>query len=176
MRAGMLVVGILLLIVGIVLWYLPVQPSATTQAVPTGEGAIISANPPLAVLTSSLSYNANWSASSTVTVNVYDCGTDTQCTNAVHTSPIATGTGASGSLSWSGPKGEVFLVVPSSTATVTTTVTEPLLGGVIGVVLLVIGILLAAIGAMRAPKKAAPAAPVARAAAPAAPPAAPPTP
>ena len=180
MRTGMLVAGIVILIIGVVLWYLPVQPVSNSLTVPTGAGDTLSANPPLAVLTSQLTYSASWTASSSITVNVYDCGTDSACSNAIHSGAIATGTGSSGSLSWTGPKGEYYLIVPSSTATVTAGATEPLAGGLVGVALLVVGLIIAIVGAVRGPAKAkaSPAPAAAPAAAPpaAAPPAAPPSP
>ncbi len=178
MRTGMLVAGIVVLIIGVVLWYVPVEPVTSSLTVPTGAGDTLSANPPLAVLSSQLTYSASWTSSSSITVNVYDCGTDSSCSNAIHSGAIATGTGSSGSLSWTGPKGDYYLIVPSSTATVTAGATEPLAGGIVGVILLVVGLLLAIIGAVRRPAtpKAAPAPAAAPpSAAPAsAPPAAPP--
>lgn len=178
MRTGILLAGIVVLILGVVLWYLPIQPVTSTLTVPTGAGDTLSANPPLAILSSELTYSANWSAGSSITVNVYDCGTDTSCTNAIHTGAIATATGSTGSLSWTGPKGNYYLIVPSGTATVTAGVTEPLAGGIVGVLLLVVGLVLAIFGAVRnppAPKASPPPVAAPAASAPAtAPPAAPP--
>jgi hypothetical protein len=151
-RAGPIVAGLLIFIVGWALWYFPIQ-AVSTGAVsePSGATDIVGVGgAPLIILGSSIPYNLKWSSGPNVTVNVYDCSTDSTCALATSGSPITHGNGSAGSLSWSGGHGQYFAVVPSGgAATLAVTYTTPLLEGavglggvVLGFVMIILGILL----------------------------------
>ena len=158
MRAGIAVVGLVLLLIGLALWYVPFAGPSSNAAVPNGSALTVQGSAPAALLTSSFTWTVSWTAtSSSVTVTVYDCGTSPgSCTNSGLT-VVKNGTGSSGSLSWSGPKAEAYaiLVTGGSGATVTYGYAVPIAGGLAGIALTFIGfILLIAGAAMR--KKSAP--------------------
>ena len=140
--------------------------SIGSNDVPATSGDIVEANPPLALLTPHLPYTVTWTSDSggPVNVSVYNCGTDSSCSNFGPSDRVATGTGATGSLSWSGVKGNYYAIVPAGLTgrtTVTASVGEPLDGGIVGLAVLVLGLIFLAIGATggkppRAPPQAVP--------------------
>ncbi len=144
MRKGILVVGVVLLILGAVLWYLPIS-TTQSQAVPNGDAWTIGANPPLALLTPTIPYTVTWNSASGLNVSVYDCGSSGSCTSSSLVNPVATGNG--GSLSWSGTKGDSYAIVPSRATTLNLGIGEPIAGGLLGLLLVVVGIILALVGA-----------------------------
>jgi hypothetical protein len=149
-RTGIVAIGLALLVVGCALWYLPF-PSSTSANVAVGYGFVVGTNPPLAWLTSSVGYTATWTAVNATNVSVFDCGTDSGCS--AQGAQVAQGSGTHGSLSWSGPKGEYFDVVPNDTASVTVNYHTPLGGGAVGLVLVAFGALLLAIGIRSPPTR-----------------------
>lgn len=155
MRGGTVAVGLVLLILGVVLWYLPIAGQmSTTLSIPAGSEESIGDPAPVALLTKTVSFTVSWSSSSSVTVRVYDCGTNqnscSTITNA--TSPVASGSGSTGSLTWSGPKGEYFAVVPSGSTTATISYSAPLANGLAGLGLTILGFLVFLIGLARKAK------------------------
>ncbi len=160
MRKGMVIVGLVLLLLGVVLWYVPVGNPQPSTAVASGEVLVVGASPPLAVLSPSLPYSAAWTSSGgSDTVTVYDCGTDSSCANAGSaSSQVTSGSGTSGTLTWSGSRGDYFAIEPGNgTVTVTPTIGEPFAGGLIGLLLVIVGLVLLLVGAVRPPKPPAPA-------------------
>jgi hypothetical protein len=154
-RFRVVLVGVLLLVVGLALWYLPLPGPNGSNAVPDGSAAIVPSTTPLALLSSSLPWTASWTSASSVNVTAYDCGTSSNtCTQAVTLQGIpivASGTGSSGSLSWSGPRGEVYAIAVTSLTGVGATVTwgysVPLGGGSVGLGLTGIGVVVILVGA-----------------------------
>ncbi|HEV2166477.1 MAG TPA: hypothetical protein VGS23_05835 [Thermoplasmata archaeon] len=161
MRTGWAVVGILVLIVGVALWYIPMNVSIGSNHVPALSGDIVEASPPAALLTPKLPYTVTWSSDSGAPVNlsVYNCGTDSTCGSFTPSDRVASGSGATGTVTWSGVKGNYYAIVPSgltAKTTVTASVGEPLFGGLLGIGLLVLGLIFLAVGAGGKSKKPAP--------------------
>ncbi|MGI0053355.1 MAG: hypothetical protein ACREC5_04765 [Thermoplasmata archaeon] len=153
MRKGVLVAGIVLLVLGAVLWYLPI-PMSQSQTVPTGYAWTLSTSPAAAVLTPTIPYSVTWDASPGLSVSVFDCGSGS-CDLGSLSDVVTSGSG--GSLSWSGVKGSTYAIVPTSNATFTVSISEPLGGGDVGVALLVIGGVLLIVGAATGGEKPRPA-------------------
>lgn len=153
MRPLLVAVGVVVLVVGLALWYLPMPGQSASAQVPDNSGYVIQGTGPLAILSTSFAYSASWSAATSVNVSVYDCGTSSNCTNlVVGLTPItAFGNGTSGSLSWAGARGHYFAIVPSNAATITWTYQVPLLGGAVGVGLTVLGALVLLVGLIAKP-------------------------
>lgn len=146
MRAGVAVVGVVLLVIGAVLWYVPLPGTSTGQTnVAAGQGEVVQATAPLALLTPTVSMTVTWTASSSTQVRVLACGTDSGCGSPGST-PVASGTGTSGSLTFSADKGSYYLIEPDHSATINVQPTVPILGGALGLVLLIVGILLLVVG------------------------------
>jgi hypothetical protein len=148
MRGNLLAVGVLLVLIGIALWYFPLQSgSLAPDHVPSGTKDIIQLSAPLDLLGSSVPFSLDWNASSSVTVDVYSCGTDSSCASAGSSSPVASGSGASGSLSWSGHRGQYFAVVPTGApTTVAVSYTYPLYDGLPGIGIFVAGVIVVLLG------------------------------
>ena len=100
MRTGWVIVGVVLLILGFVLWYIPMNVSDGSLDVPAGSVDAVEANPPLALLTPNLPYTVTWSSDSghSVNVTVYNCGTDSSCANIASSNKVTSGSGASGTV------------------------------------------------------------------------------
>jgi len=166
MRTGWVIVGVIVLILGFALWYYPMSLAVGSNDVPATAGEEVNANPPLALLTPNLPYTATWSADSGLTVNVsvYNCATDSTCTHFnPSTDRVASGKGVSGTVTWSGVKGNYYLVVPTGLTgktTISVSVGEPLAGGLAGLALVVIGLILLIAGAARKSKTRLPPQPV----------------
>jgi len=148
MRSNLLAVGVLLVLIGIALWYFPLQSgSLAPDTVPSGTKDIIQLSAPLDLLGSSVPFSLDWNASSSVTVHVYGCGSDASCASAGSGSPVASGSGVSGSLSWSGHRGEYFAVMPNgATTTVDVSYTYPLYDGLPGIGIFVVGVIVVLLG------------------------------
>ena len=158
MRTGWVIVGVVLLILGFVLWYIPMNVSDGSLDVPAGSVDAVEANPPLALLTPNLPYTVTWSSDSghSVNVTVYNCGTDSSCANIASSNKVTSGSGASGTVKWTGAKGNYYAIEPSSSSTVTVNVGEPLIGGIVGLALVAIGVIFLIVGAARKSKPRAP--------------------
>lgn len=152
MRTGWVIGGLIVLILGFVLWYIPVNISAGSNDVPAASGVVVEANPPLALLSSNLPYTATWSSDLGIPVNVsaYSCGTDSTCSHA--TDKVASGTGTTGTLTWSGSKGTYYVIIPTSKTSISVNVGEPVAGGIAGLALVVIGLIVLLAGAARKSK------------------------
>ncbi|HEV2316529.1 MAG TPA: hypothetical protein VGV89_03015 [Thermoplasmata archaeon] len=148
MRAAVVGIGVAMLVVGGVLWYLPF-PTSSSANVTVGYGYVVGTDPPLALLTSSVGYTATWTSQNTTNVSVFDCGTDSSCGS--QGGQVAQGAGTHGTISWSGAKGEYFDIIPNDTAEVTVTYHTPLGGGTVGLVLVGFGAVLAVVGLRSAP-------------------------
>jgi hypothetical protein len=147
MRGGIAVVGLILLILGLVLVYIPVPgiPGTSTgsQNVPQGQGEKFSYPGTLAFLTSSIPYTVTWTSTNSTRIVVVDCGSDSGCLQALADPVVASGNGTSGTLSFSGHKGQTYAVLnegPAATAAVNVQFSVPLIGGTVGSALLIVGI------------------------------------
>ncbi|MCI4326302.1 MAG: hypothetical protein L3K16_01495 [Thermoplasmata archaeon] len=156
MRAWIAVLGAVLVVLGAVLWVVPVTPASSSILVPYGDGYDFGL--PSGVLIGSVPYSADWSAPVSANVTLYSCGTDSGCPNYSFDPVVAQGHGASGSMSWSSSAGRYFLLVPNVTANITVHYTEPVAGGLAGVGLLGVGVIVCVAGiAIRKPPQEAPA-------------------
>ncbi|HZY69427.1 MAG TPA: hypothetical protein VFF67_00405 [Thermoplasmata archaeon] len=155
MRGGVVAVGLILLILGFILAYVPIPgqtvPSTTvTQSTP----AILSvSSPPFLFFTSTLPFSLSWTSSAAITVYVYACGSDSQCAAVTPnvTSPVVTGSGSSGSVSFTAQKGQYYEIYGKSsaatwTATFSATYAVPFVGGSLGFFLLILGIVVLIVG------------------------------
>jgi hypothetical protein len=154
MRGSWVALGIVLLAVGVVLWYLPVSMAVGSTVVPALGGDIVHDDPTLAVLTPTVAYSSTWASSSgaSVVVDVYNCGADSSCSNFTSPTPVASGHGSSGSLSWSGGKGDYYAIIPmgiTQSTTVSVSVAQPLGGGFDGLGVVIIGVFVVFLGAIR---------------------------
>ncbi len=176
MRIGILVVGIVLIVVGAVLLFVPVgvqssttidNNSSTPEAVQSVSGFSLTGSIPIAV---------SWSSPVAVTIGAVACtGT---CSNVSQLSGITIQTGTSGSFTLNQPNGGSigFVVVPATGGAPSTNVTfkfTPALTTV-GSILIILGIILLILGVVLKRKQ--PAAPAAAPSYPAAGSAAPPPP
>jgi hypothetical protein len=149
-RASIAVLGAVLVVIGAVLWVVPVTPASSSIQVPYGDGYDFGL--PSGVMIGSVPYSADWSAPTSANVTLYSCGTDSGCPNYSFDPVVAHGTGASGSMRWSSAGGRYFLLVPNVTANITVHYTEPVAGGVAGVGLLGVGVIVCVAGlAIRKP-------------------------
>lgn len=149
MRAGPIVAGLLIFLVGWALWYFPVQ-SVSTGATSLADGAtavVGVGGAPLILLGSTIPYTLKWSAATSVTISVYDCGSDSTCALATSASPLRTANGTSGVLSWTGHHGQYFAVGPSGgNASVAVSYTMPLLAGSVGLGAVLVGFTMIVVG------------------------------
>lgn len=154
MKPGWVALGVVLLLVGVALWYVPVAISVGSQDLRSNGAFMVEASPVLAILSPKLPFTATWSndAGDDVVVHVFDCGTDSQCTHNL-SGPIASGIGVSGSVDWSGVRGEYYAISPvdltGSKTTVHASVGEPIGGGIVGVTITAVGAVLTVLGAVR---------------------------
>ncbi|MCI4350910.1 MAG: hypothetical protein L3K15_05295 [Thermoplasmata archaeon] len=155
-RQALLGFGAALIAGGLLLLYIPVPgQGVSSKVVPVGFGESITVAGNYAVLTTSVPFHVSWSSPSPVHVNIFGCGTDPTC-NATITAqptptPIVSGSGSSGTLTFNGQKGHSYLVVPNGSANATSVAVDyalPWQGGAPGLgfiagglVLLVVGIL-----------------------------------
>jgi hypothetical protein len=165
-RREFVVVGVVLAIAGGVLWVVPVPgsfPSRTFDSSARSWYALnVSVQPTVGSLNSQIQFAASWAstggtAAAQNSVWVYSCGYNANCSKFDPSSaPVAQGSGASGTLHWTGGTGELFMVTPrslgpGSNVSVTVTYGETLLGGVASLVFVVAGVGLAAVGMISRP-------------------------
>lgn len=144
MRAAVAGVGVVLALVGAVLWYVPVTTASSSIEVPVGEAFDFSV--PGTLIIGPVPFTATWTASGPVNVTVYGCGSDSKCSAQTNSTVVDRGMGATGSMKWTGKSGLYYLFVPNATTNLTVTYVEPLLGGLGGLALLGIGIVVAVAG------------------------------
>lgn len=145
MRAGLVVVGVVVLIVGAALLFVPILPQA--NATVTYERAGYEANITGFSLTGSIAGTLAWNANQTVEFVFVSCPTG-PCSSGAST--IETQNGTSGSISFSVPSGgevgaRIVAGPPGASATVKLTLSEPTWGSILvvaGVVILLAGLLL----------------------------------
>ena len=153
--------GAALIAVGVLLLYLPIPGQGVgARLVPVGFGESITVAGSYAVFTSSIPFHVSWSSPSTVTVNVFRCGSDPTCNATIAAqpspTPIVNGTGSSGTISFTGQKGLSYLVVPNGSANATTVTVDyslPWEGGAPGLGLISGGLVLLLVGAFLGRRK-----------------------
>lgn len=145
LRVPLVVFGAALVVLGTVVWFVPLE-SASSRAppVPVGSGFKFGLVGPLVL--GAVPFTVTWTSSSQDLVKVYSCKTNAACPSFADDAVVAHGSGASGSMAWSGKAGQYYLFVPSANSNVTVTYVEPLVGGFLGVSVLGAGVLAAAAG------------------------------
>ncbi len=150
----MLVIGIIAALVGVGLWYAPVQTMSTGNQNVNRTTDVLEFSAPAAVLDSPIPYTVDWSASFSITVSLYDCGPHPLCTNLSKSNYVTGGTGKSGTLHWTGKVGEYYAFVSSTRPVeVDFEYAEPLFGGVAGIVFVGIGVVLVIAGIRLGPSR-----------------------
>lgn len=146
MRIGMVVVGVVVLIIGAALMFVPLSPQPSQTLTQTSESTPYAFTISGISLTGSIPISVSWTSNTTITLLAVACsGT---CGNLSTLSGVTLQTGTSGSFSLSVPTGGTVEIgtittggTPSSTTVnVTTALTT------VGTILLVVGILLLIVG------------------------------
>jgi hypothetical protein len=150
-RAAVAGFGLVLALVGAVLWYVPVTTASSSTPVPVGDAFDFSV--PGTLIIGPVPFTATWTASGPTNVTLYGCGSDAKCSAQTNSSVIARGAGTTGSMKWTGKAGLYYLFVPDASTNVTISYGEPLLGGLGGLAVLGVGIvvLVAGIAMRRSP-------------------------
>jgi hypothetical protein len=154
MHRGWLAIGLAVVVVGALLWDLPIPTSAGSGAVPPGDELVVTAGAPLAVWTPTLSYTASFTSGSglPVRVTVYACGSDVSCSSYTASAALTSATAVTGTLHWSGAKGNSFALVPdvntSAAVSIAVQVGLPFRDGVVGLGLVGIGAVLAGLSVL----------------------------
>jgi uncharacterized membrane protein len=149
-RAGIAVFGVVLVLVGAVLWYFPLVSESSSIEVPNGDAYVFGL--PGTLIIGPVPYAASWTANAPANVTVYSCGTDSGCPNGPNSPAIGAATGSSGSIHWTSSAGHYFLLVPNTTSNVTVTYEEPVGAGLAGLGVLGIGVIVVVVGlALRRP-------------------------
>ncbi len=175
MRIGLVIVGLVLIILGAVLLFVPLEPQtnqvvSTSSDTPYYEGTVSGFS-----LTGSIPISVSWNASATVQVIAGAC--TATCTNESQVSSITTETGMSGSFTLSQPNGGSILMgaigpLGGSPASVTFKITTALT--TVGTILVPVGIIVLILGVVLKSQKQKMAAMAPPASPPTPPPAAPP--
>jgi hypothetical protein len=162
MRPRIVIVGVLVAIGGAILFAVPLPttyPAHTFFSNPKGEwGENVSAPAIAGGLDQRIQITVRWTttggtAGTGDSWRVFDCGYVSKCPDSVFSKPpMFTEIGASGSLAWSAGPGQLFNLAPGvlgvgGNLTVVASYTEPLLGGLVGSVLLVGGAAVVIVGA-----------------------------
>ncbi|HKV89889.1 MAG TPA: hypothetical protein VJQ43_01690 [Thermoplasmata archaeon] len=161
---GIVVVGVVLLILGAVLLFVPVVPQAKQTIGPSSSipGVILSVSG--VSLTGSIPVSVSWSSTGPVTVGGATCAANCESINATGVSNPTIESGTSGSFTLNQPNGGSLVLIAfsfgsgpngfanRSNATTTFTLTTAL--STVGSILLIVGILLLIVGLVLKSKKA----------------------
>ncbi len=153
MRRGFLILaGVLFLValITIVVFF----SSVTTSTLTPGAPMVTQANGVETVF-GTFTATVVWTGgnSSSLSLQVFSCGQSASCAGANHTSPVASGLGASGSLTFTLQKGYHYLLQADGTVTVVITVgaLASLFG--LGLVLSVVALILLVLGLILKPRQ-----------------------
>ncbi|MCI4372828.1 MAG: hypothetical protein L3K02_04205 [Thermoplasmata archaeon] len=144
MRIGFVVVGVVLVLLGAVLAFVPLIQVASQTIT---EGTPYEANVTGVSVTGSVPASVSWSSNATISIEVGTCSTlqsNGMCSGSVSLLPIQNGT--SGTFSFSVPTGGAFVVAIASLSAATASITVKLAQSTIGLILLIVGILLLIVG------------------------------
>lgn len=155
MRRRLVVLGIVVALVGLALWYFPIQPVSTGPQLDSGTTYIVGLEAPLSILGAPIPFTLLWDAHNiTMSVSVYACGEQPKCHNVGPANLLASEKGTSGTLHWQGRAGDYYAVVSTSKPlTLTLSYPEPVLGGTAGLAAIGFGGFLAALGVWLAPPR-----------------------
>ncbi len=152
MRRGFLIVAgalFLVALITIVVFF----SSVTTSTIPPGTPLVTEANG-IETLFGTFTATVVWTGgnSSALSLQVFSCGPSGSCSGANHTSPVASGVGASGTLTFTLQKGYRYLLQADGTVSVVITVgaLASLFG--LGLVLSVVALLFLVLGLILKPR------------------------
>jgi uncharacterized membrane protein len=150
MRTGIVVVGVVLLVVGAVLLFVPITPQPSQKIASNSSTPVLLFSVSGFSVTGSIPISVSWSSTGPVTVAAATCsGTCQNRANVSDVSGITLQSGTSGSFTLNQPNGGEVLIAAVNTgggnATTTTfNVTTAL--STVGTILLIVGILLLIVG------------------------------
>jgi len=144
----MVVLGVVVLLVGLAIWYYPLQPVDSGPVLDGGTSFVLGDDAPLAVLGAPIAFSLTWSSHvGALNVSLYTCGTKPKCTGLKPDDYVTGETGTGGTLHWSGRADDYYaLVSTAKPLTVTVIYAQPLLGGTAGVAAVVFGGFLVGLG------------------------------
>ncbi|HEV8050561.1 MAG TPA: hypothetical protein VGP88_08215 [Thermoplasmata archaeon] len=155
MRLPVVVFGVVLLIAGAALWFVPLTSASTTVQVPVGDAYDFGV--PTGYIVDGIPYTATWNSGAATNVTIYSCGTNSACPNEVNAPVVVQHNGSSGSLKWTSSAGHYFLLVPNTTVNLTLSYLEPVAGGLAGIGTIGFGAIVIVVGlALRRPVEAEP--------------------
>ncbi|MCI4363728.1 MAG: hypothetical protein L3K13_05420 [Thermoplasmata archaeon] len=163
MRKGWVVVGAIFAVAGALLAYVPLSSTTSSSAsLAPGEEVVFTVSSILGTYGTKvdlfhpyLEVTVGWTAGAPVRLNVYPCGSDSNCTHSTNRAPVASGNASSGSVSFPAQSGvwySVLLNRSGSAAVVTVNDTGPLAGGLPGMVLFFLGAGVLVAGAVLRPR------------------------
>jgi hypothetical protein len=147
-RRRILVLGIVIALVGLALWYVPLQPDSTGSQLDSGTTYVVGDQAPLSILGAEIPFTLAWETHNiTISVSIYACGPQPKCHNVGPSNYLTGDKGTSGTLHWNGKANEYYAVVSSSKPLhVTLSYPEPVLGGTAGLGTLIFGGFVAVLG------------------------------
>lgn len=150
MRPVLVAIGAVLAIIGLILIFygVPGVSNGGTDTVPPAQYLVLQPTGQYS-LGNTLTINVDWTSqsSSSITVTVYSCATDSTCANAA-ANTIISRSGVTGSLTFTATKGDYYAVGVSNQATITYGVSAGF-GGLffnVAIVFLALGLLVVIIG------------------------------
>ncbi|MCI4338975.1 MAG: hypothetical protein L3J68_01405 [Thermoplasmata archaeon] len=148
MRAGLVVVGIVLAIIGAALLFVPVLPQSNETATSSSSTPYYAGSVSGFSLTGSIVVAVSWSTGGNTSVNVIAATCGGSCDNASDVSGITSQNGTSGSFTLSQPNGGsiVMGVIYSGETPVTVTFKITTTLSTVGTLLIVLGIILLILG------------------------------
>jgi uncharacterized membrane protein len=160
MRAGLVVVGIVLAIIGAALLFVPVLPQSNETATSSSSTPYYAGSVSGFSLTGSIVVAVSWSTNGNTSVNVIAATCGGSCDNVSDVSGITSQNGTSGSFTLSQPNGGSIImgvIYSGEAVTVTFKITTTL--STVGTLLIVLGIILLILGIVLGRKSTAPTTP-----------------
>ncbi|HTP53348.1 MAG TPA: hypothetical protein VML94_00050 [Thermoplasmata archaeon] len=148
MRRQLVVIGIVFLLVGLPLWYFPVQSVDTGPVLDGGTSFVLGDIAPFNVLGARVPFTLSWTSHiGGLNVSLYRCGEKPTCTNLKPSTFVAGEFGDAGTLHWEGRAGIYYVLVTSGKPlTVSIDYPQPVLGGTAGLVSVVFGGMMLGLG------------------------------
>lgn len=158
MNRRVFAIGIAIALVGAALWYVPLEPTASGGKTIYSFSRVIELDAPFDVLGAPIAFSLTWTGEYPAIVQLYQCGHSSNCSDLPASDYVTGGSGATGTLHWTGTAGEFFLF-RTSTEPITLDLhyTQPLLGGAVGLAFVIFGVFLAVLGYQVVPPNARPA-------------------
>lgn len=148
MRRQLVIIGIVFLLVGLALWYFPVQPVDSGPVLDGGTSFVLGDIAPLNLLRAPVPFTLSWTSHvGAINASLFRCGPTPKCTGLKPSTYVTGEYGDSGTLHWTGTAGVYFvLVTTGKPVTVTIDYPQPVLGGTAGLVSVVFGGLMLGLG------------------------------